>query len=687
MWKDTKRTKSSKLNSLGPWSARELASERKIFRDLESLEQATSSFWATYQAKPPAVEQINLEQALGRVLADDVFSGIDVPGFDRAAMDGFAVTAESTFNANEQQPKELKVLGEIEAGDVAEYSASNGEALEIATGAPMPKDTNAVVMVEYTKRIGSQVLVYRPVSPGENVTGAGSDIMTGELLLRKSQRITPREVGLLAAAGIAEVSVFRRPRVAIFSSGNELIKPGELLQFAKIYDVNGPAVAASVAECGGEPHFLGILPDDYSTVKERLESALGDSDIIISSGSTSSGPGDMFYRAVDAVGKPGVIVHGLTLKPGKPALVGVIRNKPIFGLPGYPTSALMIFHVLVAPIIRRLANAPEISPIKVNAISPMKFFKARGRRELLPVQLITQPHGEMIAYPMQSGSGAVSSFSLADGFADLPEEQEYVDKDERMEIQLFGRELTPATLIAIGSHCVGLDIAFTMLKESEPDFLGRTINVGSVGGFHAVKRGEADIAGVHLQDDKTGEYNAPFLPAFGLEKSAVLVRGYDREQGLIVKHGNPKNIKEIRDLIRDDVRFVNRNKGSGTRLLIDRHLTTLAFSLGTDLNSICMQVHGYRHEVKSHSAVAAAVRYNRADVGFGIRTVAETPSLDFIKLDDEKYDFLIGKERMNKKAVKEFIELLGSKEFSSALRHRAPGLSSNQESGAIIFPP
>jgi len=675
------------LNSSGLWSASELKSERKIFRDLQSLEKASSSFWAAYQERIQAVEKIALERALGRVLAEDVFSGIDVPGFDRAAMDGFAVTAASTFGADEQHPVRLKVVAEVEAGDSSAYSALAGEALEIATGAPMPKGTDAVVMVEYTKRDGSEVLAYKSISPGENVTGAGSDIMTGELLLRKSERITPREVGLLAAIGLSQVSVFSKPRVAIFSSGNELVKPGDSLRFAKIYDINGPAVSAAIAECGGEPQFLGILPDNYSAVKDSLDSALRDADVVISSGSTSSGPGDLFYRAVDDLGEPGVIVHGLTLKPGKPALLGIVKGKPIFGLPGYPTSALMIFHMLVAPIIRRLANAPESTPVKVSATSPMKFFKARGRRELLPVQLITQPHGGLIAYPMQSGSGAVSSFSMADGFADLPETQEYVDEGEKMEIQLFGRELTPASLVVIGSHCVGIDIAFSMLKERDPNFLGRTINVGSVGGFHAVKRGEADMAGVHLQDEVSGEYNLPFLSSYGLKESAVLVRGYDREQGLIVKEDNPKKIREIQDLLREDVRFINRNKGSGTRLLTDRHLTTLASSLGTDLESLSMKIHGYGYEVKSHSAVAAAVKNDRADVGFGIRTVAEVPGLDFIKLDDEKYDFLIGEDRMGKRQVQAFVNLLGSEEFSAALRTRAPGLSSNKQSGTILFQP
>ena len=663
------------------------AHERKVFRELQSLENATSTFWVAYRPAEPSVEKLNLQDALGRVLAEDVFSEIDVPGFDRAAMDGFAVVAESTFGADDQHPVRLTVLGEVEAGNAASYSMSKKEAFEIATGAPMPKGADAVVMVEYTRRTGDSVEVYRAVTPGDNVTGTGSDIMSGELMLRKYQVITPREVGLLAAAGVARVSVYRKPRVAILSSGDELIKPGDPFTFGRVYDTNGPAVAASVVECGGDAQFLGILPDDYSVIKERVKAALGDADIVISSGSTSSGPGDLFYRVVDDLGEPGVLVHGLTLKPGKPALIGIARGKPIFGLPGYPTSALMIFHVLVAPIIRRLSNTVESTPATVDATVPLKFFKARGRRELLPVQLLTRPDGEFIAYPMQSGSGAISSFSMADGFVDLPDTQEYVEAGEKMKVQLFGSGILPPSLVAVGSHCVGIDVAFSLLRRNDTGFLGRTINVGSIGGFRAVGRGETDLAGVHLQDEATGEYNIPFIPRFHLEKSACLVRGYDREQGLIVKSGNPKKILSMEDLVRTDVLFINRNKGSGTRLLIDRHLSTLAASRGTDLDKLTRQIRGYGYEAKTHSAVAAAVRNDRADVGFGIRTVAEVPGLEFIKLDDEKYDFLIPRERMNKHSVIAFLDLLKSEKFSEALRQRAPGLGTNALSGTLLFQP
>ena len=597
-------------------------------------------------------------------------------------MDGFAVNAEDTFNSDEQHPVQLQVTANVEAGDSTSRKIHRKESVEIATGAPMPIGANAVVMVEYTKRIENEVQIFKPVSLGENVTPAGSDIMTGELLLRKSQVIGPREIGLLAAAGIDKVQVFSKPRVAIFSSGNELIRSGEKLDFAKLHDINGPTVSAGVIECGGTPRFYGILPDDYTIIKQKLQSALEEADIMITSGSTSSGPGDLIYKVAEELGKPGIIVHGLSLKPGKPVVVSIAGNKPIFGLPGYPTSALMIFHILVAPAIRRLAGLSESKTATIQAIIPMKFFKARGRRELLPVQLISQPDGRYSAYPMQSGSGAVSSFSLADGFIDLPESQEFLEEGEAIEVELFGKTLIPPSLVVIGSHCVGIDILFAIMRDRNPSFLGRTINVGSVGGFHASKRGEADIAGVHLIDEK-GEYNLSYMQTYGVEASTILVRGYDREQGLIVAQGNPKNIKGFEDLLRKDVTFINRNRGSGTRLLIDKYLAQLAHSKKTKPSELAAQIQGYTHEAKSHSAVAAAIRNHRADVGFGIRSVAS--ELDFMKTDNEHYDFLIPKSREDKESVRQFIQILGSSEFSQALR-KASGLRTNDQTGQIIFP-
>jgi len=655
---------------------------RKVFRDLCSLEDAFSTLEENWRPEALSTERVPITDSVGRVLANDIHSAIDVPGFDRAAMDGFAVRAEDTFTADEQHPVQLRVLGRVDAGDAADHLVSIGDAVEVATGAPVPRGANAVVMVEFTKSTSNGVAIYKPVTPGENIAGAGTDIAAGELLLRKLQKLTSRDIGLLAGIGLEQVEVYRKPRVTVFSSGNELIAQGQPLAFAKLYDINGPTLLASILDCGGDPSFMGVLPDDYSILKSRIESALASADIVLTSGSTSSGPGDMIYRVVDELGEPGVLVHGLTLKPGKPALIGLVRGKPIFGLPGYPTSALMIFHILVAPFIRRLGNMSDVEPTKVSASSPMKFSKARGRRELVPVQIITQPNNKLLAYPMQSGSGAVSSFSMADGFADIPETQEFIDEGEELEIELFGKELVLPSLVAIGSHCIGIDIAFALLRRADSRFLGRTINVGSTGGFHAVQRGEADLAGVHLLDEKTGEYNTPFVRFFHLENSAVLVRGYNREQGLMVKPGNPAAIKSIEDVVKSRVRFVNRNRGSGTRLLIDKHFRELA--LNEDISTITSRVDGYGYEVKSHSAVAAAIKNDRADVGYGIRTAAVLAGLDFVKTDDERYDFLIPRSRLAKPSVKAFLDLLRSSVFTEDLHKKAPGLKTTNETGTQI---
>jgi putative molybdopterin biosynthesis protein len=325
----------------------------------------------------------------------------------------------------------------------------------------------------------------------------------------------------------------------------------------------------------------------------------------------------------------------------------------------------------------------ETKATTIRATVPMKFFKARGRRELLPVQLISQPDGSFSAYPMQSGSGAVSSFSLADGFADLPETQEFLEEGETINVELFGKNLIPPSLVVIGSHCIGVDVIFALLHDHDSGFLGRTINVGSVGGFHAAKLGEADVSGVHLVDE-SGEYNVSYMSTYGVENSTILIRGYDREQGLIVQRGNPKNIKGFDDLLRKDVTFINRNRGSGTRLLIDKYLAELARSSKASPSELAVQIQGYAHEAKSHSAVAAAIRNHRADVGFGIRSVAG--ELDFIKTDNEHYDFLIPRSHEKKQGVKQFIQVLKSPEFSQALRERAPGLRTNDQTGETIFP-
>ncbi len=660
---------------------------RRIFRKLIPLEEARRLLYEHFTPKPLGVEEVPLTEAYNRVLGEDVISGVDVPGFDRAAMDGFAVRAEDTFGADEENPVRLVVIGQVEAGEAPRLEVCEGEAVEVATGAPIPRGADAVVMVEYTQPVdGEQIEVFKSVTPGENVLSAGFDIRVGELILRRGERITPREIGVLAAVGLSSVKVFRKPRVAIISTGKELTRPGEPLEFGKIYDINSSSLAGAVVESGGEPVQMGISSDDPEEIAGKIKRALSEADLVLTSGSTSAGAGDVMYRILNKLGEPGVIVHGLAVKPGKPTIIAIIDGKPVFGLPGYPTSALTIFNLLVKPVILQMAGSAELGvKAKVRARMAFKVFPAKGRREFLPVHIIRREDGSFLAYPVLTGSGAITTLAMADGFIEIPEGVELLSEGEEVSVNLFSSEVRPADLVIMGSHCIGVDILLRCLRERRPSFKVKVVNVGSIGGINAVRRGEADIAGIHLLDEETGGYNIPFLERYNLSGRAVLVRGYKRQQGFMVKKGNPKGIRSFRDLLRDDVTFINRNVGSGTRVLIDMNLTKVSKELGISVEEVRSRIRGYNMEARSHSAVASMVLHDRADVGIGIKTAAELHGLDFIPITDEEYDFLIPKERLNKGSVKDFLEILRSDGFRRELSRRAPGLTATEETGRIIW--
>ncbi|MEE9586053.1 MAG: substrate-binding domain-containing protein, partial [Nitrososphaerales archaeon] len=371
-------------------------------------------------------------------------------------------------------------------------------------------------------------------------------------------------------------------------------------------------------------------------------------------------------------------------KPGKPTILAVTQGRPLIGLPGYPTSALMIFNLIVAPIIRRMAGLPESgeTPL-IDAKVAVKIFSAKGRRELLPVQLISSKEGYSV-YPVGFGSGAISSMALADGFIDIPKNQEFLEEDEEVKVKLFSSELRPADLIIIGSHCTGIDLLLQHMRAHKPNLTFKVVNTGSFGGFKAVERGEADIAGVHLLDEDTGEYNTPFLQRFNLKGRVRLIRGYRREQGLIVAKGNPKGIRGLEDILRKDVTFINRNRGSGTRVLTDIRLKSMADEKKITFENMKKGITGYDIEAKSHSAVAAAVAQGRADVGLAIKTVAHFYNLDFIHIVDERYDFLTPADRSDKESVKLFIDTLVTREFQKDLQKKMPGLKATSETGMVL---
>lgn len=618
-----------------------------------SLEEARKALEPFYKR---STETVPLSECHGRVLAEDVYSTVDVPGFDRASMDGYAVKAADTWGADEEAPRTLRMAGIIHAGATPDKAVAEGTAIEVATGAVMPAGANAVVMVENTDPQGAAINIRKPVTPGENVMHTGADVMMGELVLRKDTMLTPREVSVLAAVGLDRVGVYRRPVVAITSTGDELSPPGAKLEPGRIYDVNSYAIGAGVHENGGVPLYLGIVRDEPGAFRDSVLGAAEKADVVLTSGSTSAGASDMMFSTVGSLGR--VLVHGIKIKPGKPTIIGEAGGKPFIGLPGYPSSALTIFNEVVAPLIRHMGGLPGQDIKKVEARMALRVITEGGREVLLPVGLLKE-QGGLAAYPIEKGSGAVSGLLDADGYVEIGEDVRVLEEGERVNVRLFSDEIVFPDLLIIGSHCLGIDVITRMMADR--GFTVRSINVGSAGGLRAIRKGIADVAGVHLLDE-SGVYNEPFLKDV---PGAALVKGYIRKQGLIVAKGNPLHIKGIADL--PGKRFINRAKGSGTRTLLDLELTRLAGQRHTTLKALADAMPGYDVEAKTHSAVASAIVMGKADVGLGIKTVADQNGLDFIPLRDEEYDFVLQKGRADKPAVRAFLEVLGSAEFKKSI--------------------
>jgi putative molybdopterin biosynthesis protein len=622
------------------------------FLEVLDRDEAESRWRAAIDVTPCGVEEVALESVLGRVLAEDVRSAVDVPGFDRSNMDGFAVRASDTFGASEEAPVRLRLTGApIATGVAPEDEVRPGAATAIATGGMLPRGADAVVAVEHTDVEEGDVIVRRAVVPGAAVSFAGTDMGEGETVLFAGTPLTSRETGVLAAIGCASVRVVRRPRVAILSTGDEIVQPGEAMRPGLVYDSNGRILADAVRELGGEPRFLGAFRDDARALREALARALEGSDLVLLSGGTSKGEGDLNARVVGGL-SPGIVVHGVALKPGKPICLAASGRKPVVVLPGFPTSAVFTFHEFVAPVLRALAGRSPEPRERVRARLALRIGSERGRLEYLLVGLVRREDGALAAYPMGKGSGSVTSFSRADGFARIGRNTEIVDADTELEVTLIGRDLPVADLVVIGSHCAGLDtVASALAREG---WRVKLLAVGSQGGLAAAARGECDAAPIHLLDPASGTYNAPFLSP-GLR----LLRGYTRMQGVVTRADETRDVEA---LIADPAaRMVNRNRGAGTRVLIDELLRG-------------RKPAGHAYEPRSHYAVAAAVAQKRADWGVTIETVAREKGLRFRPLRAEHYDFAVPEARWERPAVVALRRLLApGSELRARLRAQGFG--------------
>ena len=633
--------------------------QQKQFLDVISPDLAKSRFESAL-AITPSEEVINLNQALGRTLSRDVIAKVNVPSFDRSNLDGFAVKASDTIGAEEHSPITIQLLEQpISAGVIPNQEIVHGIAASIATGGMLPRGADAIVMVENADIRDNKLAVLKAVSPGTGIAFAGTDVSSGQIILYQGDILTSRETGILAAIGETKIHVWKRPIVAILSTGNEIIAPGQTMVPGKVFDSNARIIADAVKELGGEPLELGIASDDVTQLRDKINLALSKADMVLLSGGTSKGEGDLSYQVVYELNDPGVIVHGVALKPGKPICLAASQGKPVVVLPGFPTSAIFTFHEFIAPVIRQLAGLLPASHSIEKAELSVRVNSEIGRAEFLLVRLLeesqnktTEQKPKLAAYPIGKGSGSVTTFSNADGFVRIDQHVELLESGTEVEVQLISPDTKPADLVIIGSHCMGLDLIMSLLKRKGIQV--RFMSVGSSAGLIAVKRGQCDIAGMHIFNPKKNTYNQHCLT-----DDLHLIKGYHRKQGIIFRKNDNrffgKDIKEVIKQVKNDdsCLMINRNLGSGTRVLIDQLLD------GHKPN-------GYLIQTSNHRAVFAAIQQERADWGVATQSSTEDDT-GFLAIQDECYDFMISKSKLQKKAVQVFIELLKDETVQSSL--------------------
>jgi len=638
---------------------------RTVYLKMKTLEEARDIVLNHFALTDPWPQEIiAVSEAVGRVLAKPVYARLSAPHFHAAAMDGIAVAAADTFGANEAQPKRLKI---------------GNDAFWVNTGHVLPNQCDAVVMVENLNPVDDNTMeIESPAFPWQHVRKIGEDIVATELLFPQNHRITPYCLGALISGGIFSLTVKKRPNLIIIPTGSELVdwqQVGEIdLEPGKVLDANSYVLRSLSEAAGAEACRHKSLMDDLPTLTDTLDQvARSNIDIILTVGGSSAGSEDYSKDVIENLGE--ILVHGVTIMPGKPVLIGKINNKPFFGIPGYPVSAIIAFEQFVLPLINQYLGQPTVDRESVTVEPTRKIASRLGLEEFVRVK-IGQVGEHMVATPLPRGAGSITSLTEADGIIRVPNHVEGLkDSDDVRAELLRPRSAIRNTLVAVGSHDNTLDVLADQLKAQTTTVTLSSSHVGSMGGLMAVKKGVCHLAGSHLLDTQDGSYNVSYVKKYLPRMDVRLVNLVFREQGFIVPKGNPKQIKSIADLCRSDIRFINRQGGSGTRILLDYRLE----QSGIDPNDVS----GYDMEEFTHMSVAVAVLSDTVDVGLGIHAAAKALDLDFIPVVTEQYDLIIPQEHFTSEPMQMLLDTINSDLFKK--RVVALGGYSTEKTGTIIL--
>ena len=638
--------------------------KRHIYLSMKTVAEARALFLSRFDLDrllPP--EEIPTVQAAGRVTAAPVLARLSSPHYHAAAMDGYAVAAAITFGASPDRPK-LLALGE--------------EALPVNTGNPLPPGTDAVIMVENVHPVdAAHIQIEAGVYPWQNVRKVGEDLVAQEMVLPEKTVITPYALGALLAAGVTRLLVRRRPRVSLIPSGDELLAAVDLdagaIPPGRIIEFNSVVLAALVEQLGAIPLIRPMVPDRRPEIRAALQQALADSDMVIINAGSSAGSEDHTAAVIAELGE--VLVHGVAMMPGKPTILGVVQGKPVMGNPGYPVSAVLSFEEFAAPLLAGLLGRRPPRRPRVMAQVAQNLPSKAGLEEFVRVTL-GRVAGNLMATPLPRGAGTITSLVRADGMIRIPAHSEGIAAGQEAATELLlAPEEIEETLVVIGSHDNTLDVLATLLRRHHPGLRLSSAHVGSTGGLMAIKNQRAHFAGCHLFDPATSTYNVPYLQRLLPGVPLKLLNLVHRQQGFMVLPGNPKNIQGFHDLTRPDVRFTNRQRGSGTRILLDYQLARLNLSP--------QAIPGYDQEEYTHMAVAVNVLSGTADTGLGIMAAARALGLDFIPVVEERYDLVVPLTTWEDERFQQLVQLIRSEEFTAAV-HALGGYDTRQ-TGQVLY--